>query len=277
MARKIQTMIDRLSTRDFKWIVENNLLPNCPITKQDIVDAEKIFGPDIGSLKGKTVRQKPTVINTPVTDLPPTVMDHYRDVILASGIMFVNKIPFFITISQHIKFGTVKLLPNQKATTLFNAMQQANTVYQKRGFCIQHLFMDGQFEPMRGAFLEMKIILNTVSTDEHVPKIERYICTTKERTCCVYNTPPFNKIPGQLVAEMVFFRNFWLNSFPHPDGIWDTISPRTIMTGIKLDLVKHYKLEFGSYFQTHEAHDNSMTTGTIDAIALCPTGNVQGG
>lgn len=191
--------------------------------------------------------------------------------------MFVNKIPFFITISCHIKFGTVELIPNQKVTTLVKAMQGINTVYEKRGFCIQHLFMDGQFEPMRSDILDMKINLNIVSANKHVPEIERYIRTTKERTQCVYNTLPFTKMPGGLVAEMVVFSNFWLNSFPHPDGISDPISPRTIMTGIKLDFAKHCKLKFGSYVQTHEEHNNSMATRTISTIDLCPTGNVQGG
>lgn len=49
------------------------------------------------------------------------------------------------------------------------------------------------------------------------------------------------------------------------------------MTGVKLDANKHCKLPFGAYVQTHEEHDNSMTTRTIGAIALRPTGNTQGG
>jgi hypothetical protein len=39
---------------------------------------------------------------------------------------------------------------------------------------------------------------------------------------------------------------------------------------------KHCRLEFGEYVQTHEEHDNTMTPGTIGALALRPIGNVQG-
>jgi hypothetical protein len=53
LARKTQKMIGRPSTSSFMKIVENNLLPNCPVTRRDIAMAEDIFGPDIGSLKGK--------------------------------------------------------------------------------------------------------------------------------------------------------------------------------------------------------------------------------
>lgn len=40
---------------------------------------------------------------------------------------------------------------------------------------------------------------------------------------------------------------------------------------------KHCKLEFGSYVQAYEEHDNSIATQTTGAIALRPTGNEQGG
>ena len=119
--------------------------------------------------------------------------------------------------------------------------------------------------------------LNTVSNDEHVPEVERHIRTLKERTRCVYNTLPFTRMPNRLIIEMVYASTFWLNSFPPADGISDTISPRAIIVGTRLDYTKHCQLEFGTYVQTHEEHDNSMATRTTGAIALRPTGNEHGG
>ena len=55
LARKIQRMIGRPRTRIFMKIVDNNLLTNCPINRSNIAAAENIFGPDVGSLKRKTV------------------------------------------------------------------------------------------------------------------------------------------------------------------------------------------------------------------------------
>jgi hypothetical protein len=46
---------------------------------------------------------------------------------------------------------------------------------------------------------------------------------------------------------------------------------------MQLDYAKHCKLEFGTYVQTHEEHNNTMATRTTGAIALCSTGNEQGG
>ena len=84
-------------------------------------------------------------------------------------------------------------------------------------------------------------------------------------------------MPDCLIIEMVCTINFWLNSFPSNNGISDVLSPRAIVTGSSLDFNKHCQIEFGSYVQTHEDHDNSMSTRTVGALALRPTGNAQGG
>jgi hypothetical protein len=139
------------------------------------------------------------------------------------------------------------------------------------------MLMDGQFESLRADLADLRINLNTVSADEHVPEIERRIRTVKERTRCIYNTLPFQQIPPRMIIEMVYASNFWLNSFPPDDGISDVLSPRAIVAGMELNFTKHCQLEFGTYVQTHEEHDNSMATRTTGAIALRPTGNSQGG
>ena len=56
--RSIQCRIRRPKTQDFIKYVARNQIPNCPITVQDIKNAEFIWGPDHGSLSGKTVSQK---------------------------------------------------------------------------------------------------------------------------------------------------------------------------------------------------------------------------
>jgi hypothetical protein len=135
---------------------------------------------------------------------------------------------------------------------------------------------DGEFEPMRGDIIELGMELNSVSADEHVPEIKRYIRTVKERTRCLYNTVPFKKMPSSMVVEMVHAGVFWLNMFPPEDGVSKTLSPRAIVTGLEADYNKHCRLEFGAYVQVHEEHDNTMQARTMGAIALRPTGNAQG-
>ena len=55
------------------------------------------------------------------------------------------------------------------------------------------------------------------------------------------------------------------------------MSPHTLLMGLTLNYNRHCRLEFGEYVQTHEEHDNSLNPHTIGALALRPTGNIQGG
>jgi hypothetical protein len=55
LARNLQNIIGRPLARSFLNIVEKNLLKDCPVTREDALAAEDIFGPNVGSLKGKTV------------------------------------------------------------------------------------------------------------------------------------------------------------------------------------------------------------------------------
>ena len=275
LARKTQQIIGRPSMRDYIRYVENNLIPNFPVTRRDIVAAEHIFGPDIGSLKGKTTRRRPIVVGLyDDTPIPPGVMEQYHDIILVVDVLYVNKLHFIATISRYIRFGTVEFLRNQKSTTLSEHIKQVNQLYQQQGFRPIYALMDGQFDPLRGDLAEMGLQLNTVSNDEHVPEIERQIRSLKERTRAIYGTLTFRKIPRRLIIEMLYAANYWLNMFPHKGVISPTMSPRTLLTGLTMSYNRHCRLEFGEYVQTHEEHDNSLNPRTIGTLALHPTGNV---
>jgi hypothetical protein len=54
-ARQAQGLIGNPSKKDFKGMVSNHLIPNRPVTYADITNAQKIFRPDLASIRGKTV------------------------------------------------------------------------------------------------------------------------------------------------------------------------------------------------------------------------------
>ena len=204
-------------------------------------------------------------------------MEHYRRIILCVDVMKINKMPFLVTISRAIKFGTVAWLKNAKKDTILKHLTDVRNIYKKRGFLLEVIEADGQFGPLETDLASMGITLNKCSREEHVPVAERRIRTLKERCRCIFNTMPFNKLPGMLIVQMVSTCNFWLNIFPPTDGVSRNINPRELITGVKIDFNKHIKAEFGEYVQVHEEHDNSMKTRTTGALATKPTGNAQGG
>ena len=59
-ARLLYHAVGTPSVKDFKTMINLNAIKDNPITVQDIEMAEKIFGPNIGNLKGKTTRKETT-------------------------------------------------------------------------------------------------------------------------------------------------------------------------------------------------------------------------
>jgi len=97
------------------------------------------------------------------------------------------------------------------------------------------------------------INLNITGRDEHVPEIERFIRTVKERTWAVVNTLPFETLPHRLIVKIVYNTMFWLNCFPHKKGIHSTLSPH-------LDQ-KLTKTNTANYSSAHKSkYTNNITT-----------------
>jgi hypothetical protein len=259
-------------------MIEKKLLPNCPITKQDIAAAEHIFGPDNGSLMGKTVRHAAHAMRVPqVSNLPVEVMACYREVTLCADIMFINNVPYLITISQNLRFGTTTKQENKSGKTGMQELLKVLQVYRGRGFAVTMVATNWEFDYMRGELAENGATPNEISADEHVGEIERFIRTMKERIRATYNSLPFKHLPTRLVTEMVNSAVFWWNSFPGKSGISDCLSPSEIILRRGVDYQKHCQLEFREYFQTHDAMDNSMALRKVGALALHLSGNTQGG
>ena len=123
-ARKLQIKIGNPTAREFIKIVPRNLLPNCPITRDDIQAAEDIFGPDVGGLKGKTVRRPPHRVETHLEAVPWGILKRYQKVAVCADIMFVSSIPFMVSISQSIRFGTVEPLTGTKSRASIMCYQE---------------------------------------------------------------------------------------------------------------------------------------------------------
>ena len=169
----------------------------------------------------------------------------------------------------------VEAIPNRQITTVLKAIKRMLSTYHARGFRVRTIPADPEFQPLDGMI--PGVSFNFCAQGEHVPDIERYVRTVKDRVRSGYNNLPFSRLPRLVVVRLVSNAVFWLNAFPHPDGVSTTLSPRYLLTGRHLDYRKHVRLEFGSYAQTHEEHTNDMKARTLGAICLGPSGNEQGG
>jgi hypothetical protein len=227
--------------------------------------AEIIFGTNKMCLRGKTTRRTTKQVRIEPIPLPLSISEKYREVTLTADIMFVRGYRFFVSVSEHIIFGTSQYLEDAKILTIVAAFEQICNVYEARGFKVTIAMMDGQFELLQGR-MPTGVMLQVVSAEVHVGLVERYIRTTKERVRCVTSVHPFKHYPFVMVKEAVSAEFFRLNVFPPVGGISKTFGPRTIVMGTSVDYKKHCQMEYGQYVETHEPHSNSMKEQTCPSI-----------
>ena len=271
-ARRFQNIIMRPGARQLMDVAVTHL-KGCPLTKADIQAAEDIYGPNLGALKGKTVDRPNPHVPAGIDHVPNNIMEVHQSVTLAIDVMFINKVAFFITTSRNLKFGTVEAISNCQITTVMAKLKSVCQIYHHRGFRINVILGDPEFEAIRPNFPQ----LNCCAADEHVPDIERYIRTVKDRVRSTYRMLPFKRVPHLILIHLVKNAVFWLNALPARDGVSSVHSPRYLLTGRELEYPLHVRLEFGEYVQTHEKHGNRMTDRTLGTICLGPNGNAQEG
>jgi hypothetical protein len=205
----------------------------------------------------------------------------HREVFLTADIFFVNRIPFFLTLSRKICFTAVNHLANRTVPHIFKAFKEIYQYYLQQGFRITVLHADGEFVPLKILIESMPggPVVNLASANEHVPEIERRIRVVKERCRSSRHGLPFQRVPKLLTIHIVLNSVKMLNFFPTRGGVSENISPKTIMSGEVLDYKKHLCLQIGQYCQVHEEETprNSQVARTKGAISLGPSGNLQGG
>jgi hypothetical protein len=96
-ARQAHGLIGNPSKKDFKGMVSNHLIPNCPVIYANITNAQKIFGPDLASIRGKTVQWTPEPVVADYVAVPHTVIEQNRIVTMAVDVFFVDGTAFLIT------------------------------------------------------------------------------------------------------------------------------------------------------------------------------------
>ena len=264
-ARNLYAGLAYPSLTDFKWILKSNQIHECPVSYEDANTAEKIWGPSIAALKGKTTQKTHEKVTSDIVAIPTEIRELHRIVTMSIDVFFVNKIPFLLTLSRNICFSTVTHLSNQKAATIFAVFKSIFIYYLQKGFQIMTVTADNQFAPLAELMYDLPgaPTLNLASANEHEPYIKWRIRVVKERTRAVRHSLPFTSIPPKILTHMVFFVVKLLNLFPVKGGVSTEYSPKTIMSGQTINY-KQYSLPFGIYCQVHEedGQRNSLVART---------------
>ena len=145
-ARQAEAMMGNPSEKDYKGMVSNKLIPNCPVTSRDISNARQIFGPDLPSVWGKTVWGTPEPVVADYVAVPQSLVEANKRVTLAADVFFVDGTAFLLTVARRIKFVTVKHVPVRTALSLSKHIKRVMEAYGRAGFKVRNILMDEELK-----------------------------------------------------------------------------------------------------------------------------------
>ncbi|GAX15524.1 hypothetical protein FisN_6Hu141 [Fistulifera solaris] len=277
-AQRLYKILNRPGHAAFEDYLRNNRIHNSPVTVDDARRAVTIYGPDVPKLKGTTTAGPPPahVPDQVRLAVPMSILLHHDHVTLAVDYVFVNKIPFLVTISRNIGWRTIAPVPDRSKTVMLKEIRRLLDIYRSRGLPVTAIHGDNEFACLRDDL--GPVVLDIVAPNTHVPEIERSNRTIKERARTTIHGLPYKKLPTVFIRHLMMHVVNCLNIFPWKYGVSKDISPETIMTGSPPPDYNKLKLEFGTYAQVYDAPKPSNTprSRTHGAIALNSTGNAGG-
>ena len=80
-----------------------------------------------------------------------------KKITLTGDVMFVNKLPFFVTFGRDIGLLTVKFTPTRTAKQLGENLKNVIKLYGKAGYEVEMVIMDMEFNKMKTILPQLNI------------------------------------------------------------------------------------------------------------------------
>ena len=115
-ARRLYMMMGRPSKDDFQPMLRKGKLLNNPVTMMDYNYTERIYGKDLGVVKGKTIQTRPLHVSVDTESAAKEKLN----IVLSVDIMHFIGLTFLVTVSQNIRFITAMILSDRKKKMRWN-------------------------------------------------------------------------------------------------------------------------------------------------------------
>ena len=138
-ARKLLHILGFPTAENLKNMLRMNAIKNCPVTVEDVTNAEKIFGPDVASLKGRTTRSKAAIVRNDEIAVPPELKTQCSNLTLYIDIMFVNGMPMLTGVDDPIRHRACVPLKSRHAEELYDGLDKILRFYNKYGYLVKRI------------------------------------------------------------------------------------------------------------------------------------------
>ena len=117
------------------------IINNCPVTIEDIHNANTIYKCNVPTLKGKIVRKQLKRIQAEYIEVPERLKEIILNLEVAADVMFVNGIPFWVSVLRGFNFTMVEYVIQRLKTVLANSIGKIFQIYKNNGYNIKTFLM----------------------------------------------------------------------------------------------------------------------------------------
>ena len=170
LARYIQECLCLPSNKDFAEAIDTGGIKECGIDRRHIKIANIIHGPAKAAIEGKTVQRTNKMPRDSglITNLPPSILERYGMVTLGLDVMHINKRPFILSVSTHIKYFQCVGTRNKSAKTFLCTIEKMKAEYMVRGFVLKMIYVDRAFAICETELNKQDIQVVCCNTNAHV-------------------------------------------------------------------------------------------------------------
>ena len=107
IAKKAYHKLGAPGMRNFQYLINGNMINNCPIMHHDVDNMIKIWGKDVAALKGKSSRRTPRKVVEEIFEVPAELKEKVTNITLCVDIMYIEGETFLTGIGLPIRFRFV--------------------------------------------------------------------------------------------------------------------------------------------------------------------------
>jgi hypothetical protein len=129
-----------------------NLIKNNMVTMDNVNLATSAYGPDVSGIKGKTMRTKPTIVESNIVEIPDELLEIQQDLKVSMDGMTVNSLKFLTAISHDLYCRTAQYVANPVVSVYKTCKDGLLTIYKRGGFKITDIHCDNKFRKAMDPF-----------------------------------------------------------------------------------------------------------------------------
>ncbi len=153
----------------------------------------------------------PKRVNPGLIDIPPKIIRRNLNIVIVADLMYINGLPFLVSISHNVMLITVSYMPSQRTADLCKGMMQIFLFSVEEGWQwpLQWLII---------SLIHFEVIgdvdLNVTAAAKYAPEIERCIWLIKERVWEQKARLSFTRLTDQVLNGMVSLLGLLAQSIP---------------------------------------------------------------